>query len=117
MKVRSLLAGAVASALLPLCAHASTNLLTNGSFESGDLTGWTSFGDFGFSGVIGPFFGENPEDGNSQVYLGSVETTGGIFQTFSDIAGQLLHVTGWYSGLGGSPSSLESVLTELTSST
>ena len=107
MKVRSVLVGAVASALLPLCAHASTNLLTNGSFETGDLTGWTSFGDFGFSGVTGPFFGEHPEDGNNQVYLGSVETTGGISQTFSDVAGQVLHVTGWYAGFGGSPSSLE----------
>ena len=102
-----MLAGAVASALLPVCACASTNLLTNGSFETGDLSGWTNFGDFSFSGVSGPVFGVNPEDGNSQVFLGSVETTGGITQTFSDTAGQMLHVTGWYAGLGGSPSSLE----------
>ena len=107
MKVRSVLAGAVASALLPLCAYASTNLLTNGSFETGDLTGWTSFGDFSFSGVSGPFGPLNPEDGNFQVFLGSVDTTGGITQTFSDAAGQMLHVTGWYAGIGGPPSSLE----------
>ena len=108
MRVRSMLAGVVASALLPVCAYASTSLLTNGSFETGDLTGWSTFGDFNsFSGVFkGAFDGVNPEDGDFQVYLGSVGATDGILQTFSDTAGQLLTVTGWYTGLGGTPSSL-----------
>jgi hypothetical protein len=72
-------------------ASASTNLLTNGSFETGDLTGWTIFGDFTFSGVGSTFGG----------------TTGGITQTFIDTPGQTYVATGWYTGIGGAPSSLE----------
>jgi hypothetical protein len=110
MKLKSILAGAAAAVLAStaaLSAHAA-NLLTNGSFETGDLTGWSTVGDFSFSGVAnGSFFGLNPADGDFQVYLGSVASTGGITQTFSDTAGQLLHVTGAYAGDGGPPSSLE----------
>jgi hypothetical protein len=87
-------------------AAAAVNLLTNGSFETGDLTGWTVFGDFSFSGVSSYFGGLPPEDGAYQVYLGSVYTTGGIYQTFTDTPGKTYNVTGWFAGDGGPPSSL-----------
>jgi hypothetical protein len=106
MRIKNILVGVALAALLPVAANASTNLLSNGSFETGDLTGWSAWGDFSFSGVSGTFGGYAPEDGNYQVYLGSVYTVGGITQTISDTAGQTLKVTGWYAGIYTGPSSL-----------
>jgi hypothetical protein len=90
------LIGAAFATLMGLSgqAIAGTNLLVNGSFETGDLTGWTEFGDFSFSGVSGEFVGLAPEEGNYQAYLGSVDTTGGIYQTFADTPGAEYTVTG-----------------------
>jgi hypothetical protein len=107
--MRKVLIGAAFAAGVGLSgqANASTNLLVNGSFETGDVTGWTIFGDFSFSGVSGAFDGVAPEDGNYQVFLGSVSTTGGIYQTFTDTPGVEYTATGWYTGIGGPPSSLE----------
>jgi hypothetical protein len=108
MKINILMgAAAVAVSVVAAPAFASTNLLTNGSFETGDFTGWTIFGDFSYSGTSGTFAGVAPEDGNYQVYLGSVNTTGGIYQTFTDTPGVEYTATGWYTGIGGPPSSLE----------
>lgn len=44
MKLSSMIAAAVTAALLPLSASATTELVTNGGFETNDLTGWTCTG-------------------------------------------------------------------------
>jgi hypothetical protein len=43
MGARFLKSGVIAASLLVACnAHAGANLVTNGSFETGDFTGWTA---------------------------------------------------------------------------
>jgi hypothetical protein len=80
-------------------AHASTNLLTNGSFETGDFTGWTVGGNTGFTGVqSGP-----AEDGTYYAYLGAIGSDTTLSQTFSDTSGQPLVVSYWFSSDGGTP--------------
>ena len=63
------------------------NLVTNGSFETGDFTGWTQFGDTSFTGVTGSFLGFSPTDGSYQAYFGPTQGIGGIEQTFSTVPG------------------------------
>src|SRR2546422_4407815 len=68
-------------------AHAA-ELVTNGSFETGDFTGWTQTGNTGFSGVEcpgAPFAG--PGDGNCDAFFGPVGSNGTISQTFATVVG------------------------------
>src|SRR6266404_3872321 len=61
-------------------AHA-VELVTNGSFETGDFTGWTLTGNTGFTGVECPgvpFAG--PGDGNCDAFLGPVGSDGTLSQ-------------------------------------
>lgn len=67
-------------------ALAASNIVTNGSFETGNFSGWTQFGDTGFTGVAG-YFLTNPSDGSYQSYFGPVGSTGGIVQSLSTVAG------------------------------
>jgi len=110
---------ALAALSLASTAHAATNLLVNGSFETGDETGWadpnagpaTSFVTSGPSPVVGDFGNTSATtsvvDGAEQgVYYLANGTNGFndvITQTFSDVAGQSYSVSGWVasdSGLG-----------------
>ena len=64
------------------------NLVVNGSFETGDFTGWTQFGNTGFTGVQkGAFDGVSPTDGSYQAYFGAVGSIGGISQNIATVAG------------------------------
>jgi ABC-type oligopeptide transport system substrate-binding subunit len=108
MSVKSRLACAVvAGASLALTAFAlpaQANLLVNGSFESGNFTGWAQSGNTGATTVVGPGFdGFNPEDGNFQAALGPVGSDGHLSQTFSDTLGQSLLVSFWFASDGGTP--------------
>jgi len=67
---------------------ASANIVANGSFETGDFTGWTQIGNTGFTGVEcpgAPFAG--PGDGNCDAFFGPVGSTGGITQNLATVAG------------------------------
>ena len=84
-------------------AHAN-NLVANGSFETGDFTGWTvaapvypdytgvlPSGSNGFtSGSLGPFPGAYPvnaDTGHDYALLGEPPTTGSLSQTIATIPG------------------------------
>ena len=90
-KMRKLLAGAAFAAMMAAAgqAGAATNLVANGSFETGDFTGWTQFGDTSYTGVTyGCFDVGCPTDGSYLAYFGSVYSVGGIEQALGTAAGQ-----------------------------
>ncbi len=82
----------------------ATNLLTNGSFETGDFTGWST--SCGLCEVFsGPFYDySGAEDGNFYVIMGDVGSDGIFSQTFSDTAGQHYTFSFWFASVGDSPS-------------
>lgn len=87
-------------------AFADTNLLTNGSFETGDFTGWTQGGNTGYTGVttVSGDFGYAAEDGTYFAYLGPEGSDGTLSQTFADTVGQSYLFSFWYNANGTSPS-------------
>ena len=89
-------------------SKAAANYLNNGSFETGDFTGWTSGGNFEFTQVVtGPFYVYSAaEDGNFYVTGGPVGADATLSQTFSDTVGQTLNVSGWVNANGDDPSDL-----------
>lgn len=97
---------AFASVYAPTNARA--DLLTNGSFETGDLTGWTDGGNtsnaFVTTGPFGSFIGA--EDGTYYVIAGPQGSDETLSQTFSDTAGNALDISFWLAAVGDSPSDL-----------
>ncbi|MGL6043786.1 MAG: PEPxxWA-CTERM sorting domain-containing protein [Sandaracinobacteroides sp.] len=82
-------------------AFAGTNIVTNGGFETGDFSGWTQFGNTGFSGVEDSSFVDAPE-GEFQAYFGSFGSSGGIFQRLSTVAGERYAISfDFYADAGG----------------
>jgi hypothetical protein len=79
----------------------ATNLLTNGSFETGDFSGWTHGGDTSFDGVT---CGGGAEDGSCYAFLGPVGDQGTLSQTFSDVVGGHYTFSFWLATFGDSPS-------------
>ena len=88
-------------------------MLKNGSFETGDLTGWTS----AHKGIASVWSGApstfNPaaldtvsgaEDGKYYLLDGTFGDTATYSQTFGDVAGAAYTVKVWYASNGGSPS-------------
>jgi|SRR5580704_12728454 hypothetical protein len=82
------------------------NLLSNGSFETGDFTGWTTGGNFEDTEVVSGPFGEysGAEDGQFYAVLGPVGSDGTLSQTFSDTAGGHLTFSFWFAANGDNPS-------------
>jgi hypothetical protein len=99
--VRRFFIGAVFAAAMALAgpAAAATNYLTNGSFESGDFTGWIQSAIVGYTGVS-----DYAEDGSYGAFFGPVGLDSVISQTFSDVAGETLTIRGWISADGNAPS-------------
>ncbi len=62
-------------------ASAAVNLVTNGSFETGNFSGWAQFGNTGSTGVTTTHSGFTPTDGSYLAYFGAVGSLGGILQT------------------------------------
>ncbi len=87
-------------------AFAGVNLLTNGSFETGDFTGWNTGGNFEDTEVVsGPFYVYTAaQDGNFYGVLGPVGSDGNISQTFSDISGAQYQFSFWMNSVGDDPS-------------
>lgn len=83
----------------------AANIVTNGSFETGDLTGWTLGGNSGFMGVEcpgAPFAG--PGDGNCDLFAGPVGSNGTLSQTLNTTAGGRYFITFDLQPDGGTPS-------------
>jgi Protein of unknown function (DUF642)/PEP-CTERM motif len=107
MRQKALLAVVALVAVLLVGAPTAfaTNLLTNGSFETSDLTGWTLGGSGGAIVVSGPFsYYSGAEDGTYYVGLGPVGGDGTLSQTFSDTAGQHYTFSFWFASNGDNPS-------------
>jgi hypothetical protein len=107
--MNKLLASTALGAMLTLSGGANAavvNLLTNGSFETGNFSGWTLSGNLGFLGVATSFSGVLPEDGHYLAYAGAVGSNNVLSQTFADVAGDTYTMTGWVYGFGGRPSDL-----------
>ncbi len=88
---RTVLASAALSIGAAGLAHGS-NLITNGSFETGDFSGWTINGDIDHVGVCdaGTCPGRlAPEDGNFAAYFGkAIDKTSPLLQEVATTPGQ-----------------------------
>jgi hypothetical protein len=109
MRQKALLAVVALVAVLLVAAptaFASPNLLTNGSFETSDFTGWTEGGNFEFTQVVtgpsGSYTGA--EDGLWYATLGPVGSDGTLSQTFSDTVGGQYTFSFWMASVGDDPS-------------
>ena len=89
------------------------NLVTNGGFETGDFTGWTQFGNTGFSGVTCPGAGNVPE-GNCEAFFGQVGSTGGISQNVNLVANRGTDISFVFDPDGGTPSSFTAMIDAVT---
>lgn len=92
------------AAALTLNTSAHANYLVNGSFEAGNLTGWTEAGNTGVVFTTTSDFGYGAQDGNYFAAFGPTGSDGILSQTFTDIAGETLLISGWLIGNGSSPS-------------
>jgi hypothetical protein len=107
-------AGVITLLIGGLAAGAHANLLINGSFETGDLTGWTQTGNTGFTNVTNsPIF--VAEDGIYYVAAGPIGSDGMLSQTFADNPGTTLIVSGWLAGDGNFPSDFSMGINGITS--
>jgi hypothetical protein len=97
--------------LLALCllmvGTAALAQVNNGSFETGDFTGWTVSGDTAFVGVCNVTNcsgGFAPEDGNFAAYFGPVGDTATIAQTIATTPGDQYSLSFYLANpVGGTP--------------
>lgn len=92
-------------AVLGLAAAAQAQV-TNGDFETGDLTGWTQGGNGGFTGVTTTL----PHSGTFGFQMGPVGSTGFIEQIIPCTAGDRAILEFWVACDGGAPSFFSATL-------
>lgn len=102
MRGKLLTVSTLAAALAYAAPASATNVVTNGGFETGDLSGWTLSGNTGFTGVD-----NSAHSGNFAGYFGQVGSTGTLSQTLSTVAGQSYTISFWIEDDGGTPSSFD----------
>src|SRR5258708_24543465 len=105
IKILGALTAALGFAVVAGTGNAA-ELVTNGSFETGDFTGWTQIGNTGFSGVDG---NPGPGDGNDAAFFGPVGSTGGITQTLNTLPGRFYNISFDFEPDGGTTSSFSAV--------
>jgi hypothetical protein len=108
MRQKALLAVVALVAVLLVGAPTAfaTNLLTNGSFETGDFTGWTQSNNFEDTFVeTGAYYDySGAEDGIYYAALGPVSSDGTLSQTFATTAGAHYTFSFWFASVGDNPS-------------
>ena len=85
--------------------NAPANLVTNGSFETDNFTGWTLGGNY-TSTTYGPEIFITPDAEGSSHYaaaLGSMNSDGTLSQTLQTTAGQQYTVSFWLANEGAGP--------------
>jgi hypothetical protein len=106
MRLRNQATLAMAVMVLGIATPASAwggNLVTNGSFETGDFTGWTLFGPSGGRAVQESFLSILPEDGSYQAVFGYVGGLNGVSQGIATDVGQSYDISFYLANLGGDP--------------
>jgi hypothetical protein len=83
-------------------AHAATNLVINGGFETGDFTGWQQLNNFSFSGVLCPGPGLAPE-GSCAGYFGPLGSDATLSQDITTTPGATYNLSFAFAADGGSP--------------
>lgn len=102
MNIRFLLAAAACVLTAPAMA---ASIVTNGGFETGDLTGWSgTLLASPYSGVICPGAGGAPEN-NCVLFAGTDGAAETLSQVLSTVVGQSYAVSFSFSSDGSSPSS------------
>jgi hypothetical protein len=85
------------AAVLAFAGAVQAESVTNGGFETGDFTGWSQFGNTGFTGV-----GAGTQaSGTYGAFFGPVGSTGGITQTLALPANANVTVSFWLHNDGG----------------
>lgn len=93
-----------AAILAATSLSASANLVTNGSFETADFTGWEQINDTSFTFVTAELAAGGPTDGEFHAAFGPVDPGGGgILQDIATVAGGSYTLTFDLANLLGPP--------------
>jgi PEP-CTERM motif len=86
----------------PVTGEFGPNLVSNGGFETGDFSGWSTSIDSDFSGIDGVA----AHSGSFGAFFGDVGTPGSISQSFATLAGSNYDIHLWLRSDGLTPNSL-----------
>jgi hypothetical protein len=108
MKIKTLLAGAAIAAAVSLAGAASAQeLIQNGGFETGDLTGWSSAGSNVVSGPFGCTVGVTScvHAGDFGLSFSSFGSESPLTQSVATVAGHTYTISFWLNSIGAMPNS------------